>query len=326
MTPKVSVIVPVFNAGERLCQCLDSLINQTLKEIEIIIVLDCPTDGSDKVAEHYASKDSRIKLIRNRENLNIGFSRNEGLKIAQGEYVGFSDHDDYCEPQMFEHLYRNATDRDADIVISDIGEDINGMKHTTGFPENSDNFRESYLRSLINGSPFKRGTRSFDNCNSIWNQIYRRTFLQENNVTFSDNRVVTYEDSLFLIKAYSLAKSVSYIPETLYYHVETGENEYHSYGYRSIAKVRAYLYEMIGFLESVNQDTTKKYAQEISNSIFQRIFTSLLNELQFKGLCAFYRAMRQLRGDTELTSYIKSSKPSIRLTFAKRLVLKYLNR
>lgn len=321
MIPKVSVIVPVFNAGERLCQCLDSLTNQTLKEIEIIIVLDCPTDGSDKVAEHYASKDSRIKLIRNKENLNIGFSRNEGLKIAQGEYVGFSDHDDYCEPQMFEHLYRNATDRDADIVISDIGEDINAIKHTTGFPENSDNFRESYLRSLINGSPFKRGTHSFDNCNSIWNQIYRRTFLQENNVTFSDNRVVTYEDSLFLIKAYSLAKSVSYIPETLYYHVETGENEYHSYSYRSITKVCNYLYEMIEFLKGSGD----AYRQEISNSVFQRIFTSLLNELHFKGLCAFFKAMRQVRSNISLITCIKSPKPSVRLTFAKRLVLKHLN-
>lgn len=328
MIPKVSIIVPVYNAGERLRHCLDSLINQTLKDIEIILVLDCPTDGSDRVAEEYAVKDSRIKLIHNNQNLNIGLSRNEGLKVAKGEYIGFSDHDDYCLQQMFETLYNRATETGVDVVISDIGEDVDGNRYTTGFPlqteTTQEHFKDEYLRALINGIPFKRGTRSFDNCNSIWNQIYKRSVLTANSVWFSDNRVLTYEDSLFLIKVYSCAAGVSYVPEALYFHVETGENEYHSYGYRSIAKVRAYLYEMIDFLESVDDETSKKYAQCISNSIFQRIFTSLLNELHFKGLCAFYNAMRHVRLDSKLIYPLKEHKPDIMFTLAKRLVLRYL--
>ena len=94
MTPKVSIIVPIYNAGKFLEKCLDTLVNQTLKDIEIILVLDCPTDGSDRIAREYAEKDPRIRLIVNEQNLNIGLSRNEGLKIARGEYIGFSDHDD----------------------------------------------------------------------------------------------------------------------------------------------------------------------------------------------------------------------------------------
>ena len=78
MIPKVSIIVPIYNAGGFLSRCLDSLINQTLREIEIILVLDVPTDGSDKVAEMYAEQESRIKLVYNKSNLHIGFSRNEG--------------------------------------------------------------------------------------------------------------------------------------------------------------------------------------------------------------------------------------------------------
>ena len=77
-TPKVSIIVPVYNAGSYFSKLLDSLTGQTLKEIEIILVLDCPTDGSDRVAEEYAARDGRIVLVRNRENLHVGFSRNEG--------------------------------------------------------------------------------------------------------------------------------------------------------------------------------------------------------------------------------------------------------
>ena len=80
MTPKVSIIVPIYNAGKFLEKCLDTLVNQTLKDIEIILVLDCPTDGSDRIAREYAEKDPRIRLIVNEQNLNIGLSRNEGLK------------------------------------------------------------------------------------------------------------------------------------------------------------------------------------------------------------------------------------------------------
>ena len=117
MTPKVSIIVPIYNAGKFLEKCLDTLVNQTLKDIEIILVLDCPTDGSDRIAREYAEKDPRIRLIVNEQNLNIGLS-NEGLKIARGEYIGFSDHDDWRELDMYEKLYQKAREDQADIAIS----------------------------------------------------------------------------------------------------------------------------------------------------------------------------------------------------------------
>ena len=119
MPPKVSIIIPVYNAGGYLVRCLDSVVSQTLKDIEIILVLDNPTDGSDLVAEQYSQKDNRIKIIKNENNLHIGCSRNKGLEIAQGEYVGFADHDDYCQPEMFEMLYKNAVEFQADVVVSD---------------------------------------------------------------------------------------------------------------------------------------------------------------------------------------------------------------
>lgn len=101
--PKISVIVPVYNAGIYLEECLKSILQQTFQDIEVILILDCPTDGSDKVCQSFAEKDSRIKIIYNKHNLHIGLSRDRGLDIAQGEYIAFSDDDDTRELDMYEN-------------------------------------------------------------------------------------------------------------------------------------------------------------------------------------------------------------------------------
>ena len=116
--PKISIILPVYNAGEFLRPCLDTLINQTLKEIEIVCILDCPTDGSDKTVQEYAEKDPRILVIKNDRNLHVGESRNVGIRAAHGDYIGFSDHDDIRELDMYEKLYAASENGRADVVLS----------------------------------------------------------------------------------------------------------------------------------------------------------------------------------------------------------------
>ena len=108
MSPKVSVIVPVYNAAAYLPHCLYTLTCQTLKELEIILVLDCPTDGSEKIAEDYAARFPQIRLLYNEKNLHAGESRNRGLDVATGEYIGFVDADDFVEARMFEDMYLTA--------------------------------------------------------------------------------------------------------------------------------------------------------------------------------------------------------------------------
>jgi len=151
-TPKVSVIVPVHNAGERITACLDTLVNQTLQEIEIILVLDCPTDGSDIVARKYAKNDERIIIVENKTNLHIGNSRNCGLAIARGEYVGFSDHDDYRELTMYEELYTYAQHSNSDVVLGisvSVGKQNEKVEFPSTFPNND--LREYVLLDLIRG-------------------------------------------------------------------------------------------------------------------------------------------------------------------------------
>ena len=103
MTPKVSIIVPCWNVEKYLDRCIDSLVSQTLREIEIILVDDDSPDSVPEMCERWAEKDSRIKVIH-KSNAGAGYARNSGLEVATGEYVAFVDSDDYIEPTMYEKL------------------------------------------------------------------------------------------------------------------------------------------------------------------------------------------------------------------------------
>ena len=113
---KVSIIVPVYNVELYLRECLDSIINQTLKDIEIICVDDCSTDNSYIILDEYSKKDSRIKLLKHNVNKGLGPARNTGINVAQGEYIGFIDSDDYISLDYFENLYNTAKKYNSDIV------------------------------------------------------------------------------------------------------------------------------------------------------------------------------------------------------------------
>ena len=116
--PKVSVIIPVNNTEKYITKCLDSVINQTLKDIEIICVNDSSTDNSLSILKEYAKKDNRLKLIDLPQNQGAGDAKNAGLKLVQGEYLGFVDSDDYIDLNYYEELYNKAKENDADIVKS----------------------------------------------------------------------------------------------------------------------------------------------------------------------------------------------------------------
>ena len=113
---KISIIVPVYNVEKYLRKCIDSILNQTFKDFELILVDDGSTDDSGKICDEYSLKDSRIKVIH-KENGGQSSARNMGLDVAQGEYIGFVDSDDWIEKDMYEILYRNCKMKDGDIGI-----------------------------------------------------------------------------------------------------------------------------------------------------------------------------------------------------------------
>ena len=236
MTPKVSIIVPIYNAGKFLEKCLDTLVNQTLKDIEIILVLDCPTDGSDRIAREYAEKDPRIRLIVNEQNLNIGLSRNEGLKIARGEYIGFSDHDDWRELDMYEKLYQKAREDQADIAISNFDsiypDRIIPHPYYPDCP-NQEQLKQEIFSHLIGDRKKEQEWRPFTHWGYMWHILYKREILENHNIWFSDNREITYEDLLFLIQVFHAANRITCIPLILYHHVFHQKNQASSYIYNS---------------------------------------------------------------------------------------------
>jgi glycosyltransferase involved in cell wall biosynthesis len=235
----VSVIVPVYNAGDRICRCLDTLTGQTLREIEIICVLDCPTDGTDRIVETYAKKDSRIVIVRNERNLHVSGSRNAGIRVARGKYIGFSDHDDYRAEDMYEQLYRKAEETGADIVVSDvtvISEDRNKEVWRYG-----DCSKAGLIRSLV--LPFDSKSQRNKPARTCWNGIYRRSLLA--GMAFHNRSEVFEEDIFFNLEAIQKAGTISYVTKPFYVwdkHLGSESNRIYPHGeicHRQIGQARS---------------------------------------------------------------------------------------
>ena len=197
--PKVSVIVPVYNVARFLPQCLDSIVGQTLKDIEIICVNDGSSDDSLAVLQEYASRDERISII-DKANSGYGHTMNVGMQKARGEYIGILESDDFTAVDMFEQLYQTAAACRADIVKANYWEYRGETK--------------TFVRMLGDG-PYgrvfnpRRDNRSvFYNQPAIWTAIYRWKFLEENKISFNETPGASYQDTSFNFMALACAERV----------------------------------------------------------------------------------------------------------------------
>ena len=169
----VSVVIPVYNKEQYLHDCLNSLCNQTLKNIEIICINDASTDNSPNILEEFAQKDSRIKIINNAENFGISKSRNIGMEIAHGEYIGFVDGDDWIDLNYYEELYNKAIETNADFVRT---------VHKCIFTEREE---EHKLNDIINNAiENNRDLKINEHSSAVWDAIYNANFLNKNNIKF----------------------------------------------------------------------------------------------------------------------------------------------
>lgn len=234
--PKISIILPVYNAGEFLRPCLDTLINQTLKEIEIVCILDCPTDGSDKTVQEYAEKDPRILVIKNDRNLHVGESRNVGIRAAHGDYIGFSDHDDIRELDMYEKLYAASENGRADVVLSGKFVVENGIEAGSPF------LIETCLRNILNRTSTAH----------ITPHIFKRSLIENRNIQLIDTKKCPGEDIIFFTQVMCQLNNdnqIAVVPEVFYHHIETGRNTADSPDYSSLQKVPLLvhnLYRLVG--------------------------------------------------------------------------------
>lgn len=210
MRPRVSIIVPMYGVEKYVEQCIDSLLKQTLQEIEIILVDDGSPDRSGEIADEYAKKDSRIKVVH-QKNSGLGPARNTGIRVATGDYIGFVDSDDWANHQMFARLYEVAVKNNADIVVSGHCEVTNGVvtkikRHPLeGQTLNSSEQIMEIRKNLYGHKLDDDVVEAFPM--SVWIAIYRREFILNNNIEF---REILSEDIIFNLLAYKYAKVITF--------------------------------------------------------------------------------------------------------------------
>lgn len=210
----VSIIVPVFNTVSYLHTCLDSILNQTLNNIEIICINDGSTDNSLEILKNYQKIDDRIKII-NKNNEGQGIARNIGIDNASGEYIAFVDSDDFIKEDMLEKLYKSAINNNLDLVMCKVA----------SFDELTSEINDSlWYYSLGVFKDFEKNvfshkdTRDFTCEISVtpYNKLYKNSFIKKHNIKFAENLI--FEDEVFFYDVYLKANKISIVDETLYYY------------------------------------------------------------------------------------------------------------
>lgn len=210
--PLVSVIVPVYNVAPYLPQCIDSLINQTLQDIEIICVNDGSTDVSPKILQDYAKRYFNIKVI-NQGNGGQSAARNAGIEIAKGAYIGFVDGDDWVAlPERYENIYRNAKEHRVDIIIDNIG---------CYSDKRSKQYRDEFFCNDTLPVSFEKPMNTerilpilFEMNVSPCNKIVKTSIFRENNIRFIDELI--YEDNLYHLDIFLYAKTCLFMKQIGY--------------------------------------------------------------------------------------------------------------
>lgn len=243
MCNRISIIVPVYNAGAYLQPLIDSVLNQTWSNLELILVDDGSSDGSAQVCDVAAQRDSRVRVIH-KTNGGQSAARNAGLEVAQGQYIAFADHDDLLHPEMYETLvnamvtlgtdmaacgFRNVKQADMDSIVHD----------RAAIPAAMVTDRELIARYFTPAWHIP-----------IWNKLYRRELIED--LRFSDLRLG--EDNLFSYRVIKKAKRIAFIDKIMYYQRMHGEN-FEFTGYR-------HLDDLVRAKEIVLHDIRKFYPEQ----------------------------------------------------------------
>ena len=200
--PKVSILVPICNVEKFLDKCLSSIVNQTLKDIEIICINDGSKDSSIEIIKRFALQDSRIVVI-DKPNSGYGDSMNKGLDIATGEYIGIVESDDFAEKEMFEELYSLGIAHNADVVKSNFNMYWEKPEKIVFL----DNLKVKQI--VVNGDVKEK---LFWGMPAIWSAIYKKRFLDDNNIRFLNTPGASYQDTSFKFKTTALADKIVLTP------------------------------------------------------------------------------------------------------------------
>ncbi|MDR0646255.1 MAG: glycosyltransferase [Elusimicrobiota bacterium] len=248
-TPLISIIIPVYNVEKYLSRCLDSVINQTYKNLEIICINDGSHDNSKTILEEYQKRDPRIKIIR-QENKGVSSARNTGLNICKGDYIGFVDSDDHTALDFYDKLLTAALNTSSDMVI--------GNKEHIGFP--GAKIYPSSRKGIAVGLLEK--LQKTDKEAVVCDTLFHRTLIKDNKINF--NQHISYgEDQLFGIIALYYANKIAYVKEAYYYYVKNNLSACHNQDKELFNKEHSLLAikAVIDFIYSKTED--KKIRKQI---------------------------------------------------------------
>jgi len=248
MPPKVSIVVSIYNVEKYLDRCMESLLNQTLKDIEIIMVDDESPDRCPQMCDEYARKDSRVKVIH-KKNGGLGFARNSGMEIAQGKYIAFIDSDDYIEPNTMELLYNRCEEHHLDVCFcgyifeyaSGASRPKSEVAEETYFLGNQQ-AREFALDMI---GPLPNYPHDVKFLVSVWKACYSMPTLIKFQATFDSEKVIASEDMLFHARYLPLFENIGVIPDCLYHYCQNGGSISRSYSEQKRERILLSMRELL---------------------------------------------------------------------------------
>ena len=232
----VSVIVPIYNVEKYLKKCIDSIINQTYQNIEVILVDDGSTDNSGKICDEYIEIDSRISVIH-KKNGGLSSARNAGLEKANGKYILFEDSDDYIEENLFQKCIKKMQIEDADICVfgyqKENDDGVIYQKYKFGeFCVSNEVFENELYKRLIDNS-----------FGYVWNKIYKLSTIRMGKIIFSD-QIVDREDMIFNLELLSNIKKIMYLNYMGYHYIQRSNSLVHNCDIRRIKKMNDFFVKL----------------------------------------------------------------------------------
>lgn len=307
MRPIISIIVPIFNVADYLGQCIDSILNQTFKNFELILINDGSLDKSGEICNEYANRDARIRVIH-KKNEGVSSARNTGLNVAKGKFIGFIDPDDDIEPNMYQILYEDALRNTADIVICPIRTInfiTNDMKISTVWEEVNVAVDKTTIKNFIIPSIVNRKYYSLLSC---CNKLYRRSCFDDTKNRFDESRNHG-EDARLNIRLLEQINSIVFVEEPLYNYYVRKRNSLTQifrtdfYDYILDNKVfgmylcnKYSLSSLIGEINNKYLFSTLNYIEDTVNSTLSMdqkldILTKIFNDTEFrKSINEFYES------------------------------------
>ena len=258
MNDKISIIIPIYNVKKYINKCIESIINQTYKNLEIILVDDGSTDGSGKICDEFKKEDNRIVVIH-KKNEGVSSARNEGLKIATGDYIGFIDADDFIEEDMYFKLLSKIEKDNTKMVVCNAYLEDENENQVYDFKTNAKDVidRHELMDRIMNDFVFQ---------GYMWNKLYDRQLIyRDNDYLKFDCSISNLEDRLYNLELIDKNKkfNVSYIDEKLYHYIQRENSAIHNrYNDKYFSKFYANIKE-IEILEKNNFDTNEMKANFI---------------------------------------------------------------